>query len=257
MQFLKMHGIGNDFVIIDQRAGREAIAPAQIKLICDRRRGVGADQLIVMEPSDHADLFMRIYNPNASEAEACGNATRCVAHFYMSEQKTDSCVIETVVGQLPARMVAADQIEVDMGAPISIQDTNLGPGMAYEPLLVNMGNPHCVFFVDDAEEIAIEHLGPSVEHHEIFDHGANVEFANIQTDGSIRVRVWERGAGVTEACGSGACAVFAAAISRGFVKDKATIQMDGGLLSMVQREVDGHILMTGPVSYVFKGQFSA
>ncbi|MCB1531491.1 MAG: diaminopimelate epimerase [Alphaproteobacteria bacterium] len=257
MEFKKMHGRGNDFVILDQRDGREALAPAQIQHICDRHFGVGCDQLIVMEPSEQADLFMRIYNPDASEAEACGNATRCVAHIYMSEQGREDCTIETLTGVLPARLVGENLVEVDMGAPISIQDTDLGPAMAYEPLLVNMGNPHCVFFVNDAEEIAIEHLGPTVENDEIFPGGTNVEFAHLQADGSIRVRVWERGAGVTLACGSGACAVFAAAISRGLVQDAADIQMDGGTLSMQFRAEDEHILMTGPVAYVFDGQLKS
>lgn len=271
MKFLKMHGLGNDFVILDHRrgedgrspdreaskSGRETLKPAQIKLMAHRRRGIGCDQVIVMEPSETADLFMRIYNPDASEAEACGNATRCVAHLYMSEQGVRECTVETVAGLLPCRMVEDDLVEVDMGSPISIQDTELGPAAGYEPTLVNMGNPHCVFFVNDAEEVAIEHMGPAVENDEMFPGGTNVEFANLQTDGSIRVRVWERGAGVTDACGSGACAVFAAAISQGLVKDNAEIQMDGGRLSMQWRADDEHILMTGPVAYVYEGEFKA
>lgn len=253
MKFLKMHGLGNDFVILDQRNGREEIAPARIQQICDRRIGVGCDQLIVMEPSETADLFMRIYNADGSEAESCGNATRCVAHFYMSEQGAQECVIETLRGLLPCRLVGDHMVEADMGAPVSIQDTDLKPTVVYEPVIVNVGNPHCVFFVNNAEEIALEHLGPTIEQHEFFPNGTNVEFVHLQEDGSLRTRVWERGAGVTQACGSGACAVAAAAIHRGLVGHEVDIEMDGGRLGLQQRTEDEHLLMTGPVAYVFDG----
>lgn len=253
MNFKKMHGLGNDFVILDQRAGRALFDPEQIQMICDRRHGVGCDQLIVMEPSETADFFMRIYNPDASEAEACGNATRCVAHLYMSEQGAQECSIETVAGILPCRMVD-DLVEVDMGQPKSVEDVDLSIREEGEPVSVNMGNPHCVFFVDDAESVDLENLGPVIEHHSLFPDRTNVEFATVMPDGQIRLRVWERGAGVTLACGSGACATAVAAIHRGLTDRKVDIIMDGGHLILEHRESDGHVLMTGPVAYVFEGE---
>lgn len=253
MNFIKMHGLGNDFVIVDQRGGLDALTLSRIQEITNRNTGVGCDQFIVMEPSESADLFMRIYNPDGSQAEACGNATRCVAHIYMSEQGVQTCVIETLRGLLECRMVG-ELVEVDMGAPMSIQTLPVNLIDAYEPILVNMGNPHCVMFVDNAEEVALEYLGPSLEKHEFFPEGTNVEFAHLQADGSLRVRVWERGAGITLACGSGACAVAVAAIQAGITPRSVDIEMDGGRLSIAQREDDGHVLMTGPVAYVFEGQ---
>lgn len=270
MKFIKMHGLGNDFVILDQRrgedgrspdresfkSGREEITPAQASLFTDRHKGVGCDQLIVMEPSDNADLYMRIYNSDGSQAEACGNATRCVAHLYMQGQGVQECTIETVAGLLPSRMVD-DLVEVDMGEPISVEDLDLSVADANDPVAVNMGNPHCVFFVDNAEDVNIESFGPSVENHTTFPDRTNVEFVSVKDDGSLRLRVWERGAGVTLACGSGACATAVAAVHRGVSGRNVDIEMDGGVLTLEYRESDNHVLMTGPVAYVFEGELKA
>lgn len=261
MKFKKMHGLGNDFVILDHRERREVLPPVLIQAICDRHRGIGCDQLIVMEHKDKGpadgDVFMRIYNPDGSEAEACGNATRCVAHILMEETGEKTAIVETVLGPMECRMTGELEVEVDMGSPISIQDLEPNLVDVYEPILVNMGNPHCIIFVNDAREVPIEYLGPSIEKHDIFPDRTNVEFAHLQEDGSLRVRVWERGAGVTLACGSGACATAVAAAYRELTGRNVDVEMDGGRLKIEWREEDDHVLMTGPVTYVFEGEFKS
>ncbi|MBK6895163.1 MAG: diaminopimelate epimerase [Alphaproteobacteria bacterium] len=267
MNFLKMHGLGNDFVILDQRAGLQPLSREAAARISDRHFGVGCDQLIILEPSEKADLFMRIYNPDGSEAESCGNATRCVADLVMKQQGNGACLIETKGGILDCRRAAGMQVSVDMGPPrLGWQDIPLseekdtlhlgiGQGPAHDPVGVNMGNPHCVFFVQGIEEIPIEALGPVFERHKLFPQRANISFAEVTGGASIRMRVWERGAGVTLACGSASCATIVAAVRRGLITGRsADIQMDGGALRLEWREGDGHVLMVGPVSYVFEGR---
>ena len=253
MNFVKMHGLGNDFVILDHRSGGVMLDSVRIQQICDRHFGIGCDQLIILEPSRAAGVFMRIYNPDGSEAETCGNATRCVADLCMAEGWEASCTIETRGGILKCRKLPDDLIEVDMGAPVHVADMAFTAGGLKNPVSVNMGNPHCVFFVDNAEDIPLESLGPTIENDKAFPNKTNVEFAHITKGGQIRVRVWERGAGVTLACGSGACAVMVAAAHKGLTGRKAEIAMDGGVLTLEWRKTDGHVLMTGPVAYVFEG----
>ncbi len=266
MNFIKMHGLGNDFVILDQRSRAETLSPERIRHIADRRLGVGCDQVIVLEPTNEADLFMRIFNPDASEAENCGNATRCVAHLYMKEKAVQSCIIETKAGFLKCRMLQnGTMVEVDMGAPqldwadiplAREKDTlnlGIGQGAARDPVAVGMGNPHCVFFVDNVEDFDVERLGPVFEHHELYPNRTNVEFAEVLGNNRVRVRVWERGAGITPACGSGACAAAVASVRRGLTANKVEIIMDGGSLFLEWRQSDGHVLMTGSVAYVFDG----
>lgn len=272
LNFRKMHGLGNDFVIIDNRLGDRPLTPEQIRLISDRRFGAGCDQLMLLEAakSAGADCFMRIYNPDASEAGACGNGTRCVAAMLMGESGRDHCTIETVSGLLACRMVEDGMVEVDMGVPrLNWQDIplseerdtlHLGIGdgdTLSDPVAVGMGNPHCVFFVRDAEKFPVESLGPSVERHALFPERTNVEFAQILSTSKIRMRVWERGTGVTQACGSGACATMVAAVRRGLTGRKAEIVLDGGSLFLEWREGDDHVLMTGPAAYVYDGCFAA
>lgn len=269
IEFTKMNGLGNDFVIIDQRGGREALSEALIRHIADRGEGVGCDQLIIMEPSDKADLFMRIYNPDASEAGACGNATRCVADIFMREQGRDRCTVETISGLLPCER-AGDLIRVDMGAPLKI-DADLPSPLASlrfasplpltgggikggGPVAVNMGNPHCVFFVEDVDAVPLSEIGPEIEHHEYFPDKTNVEFVQVLSPEKLRMRVWERGAGVTQACGSGACAALVAAVTRDLSDRKAEIILGGGSLFVEWRESDAHVLMTGPVAFEFEGE---
>lgn len=268
--FIKMHGLGNDFVVIDATGGG-AVTPAQARKIADRRRGVGCDQVLVMEKPKNpgAHVFMRIYNPDGSEAQACGNGSRCVASLYMAQNNLKECVLETVAGLLPSRIVGNGLIEVDMGAPRTKWDEiplsqacdtlNLGIIHSREtmtdPVAVNVGNPHTIFFVDDVMKVELEKLGPEVENHVLFPERTNVEFAQVLSSEKVRVRVWERGTGVTQACGSGACATIVAAARRGLTGREAEIILDGGSLFMKWRAEDSHILMTGPATRVYEGVF--
>ena len=248
LQFRKMHGLGNDFVVVDNRDGSHAFSAEQIRLISHRHFGVGCDQFIVLEHSAKADVFMRIYNPDASEAGACGNATRCIAHLL----ERSECTIETISGILSCERQPDGQITVDMGAPRSIIDIMVDGRAA---IAVDMGNPHCIFFVDDISAVRVEAAGHLVESHPQFPNRTNVEFAQVLAPDKIRMRVWERGAGVTLACGSGACATIAAIASKGLSNRKAEVVLDGGSLFLDWRESDDHMLMTGPVSSVFSGNF--
>lgn len=264
--FIKMHGLGNDFVIVDARTSPVEINEALAQAIANRRTGVGCDQLIVLESSDKADVFMRIWNPDGSEAGACGNATRCVGALLIAGARRNEVSIETVSGLLLAASAPDGYITVDMGEPRLLWDQiplaremdtvkldyAAAPGIA-TPAAVSMGNPHVVFFVDDAESVKVEALGPAIEHDPLFPQRTNVSFVSKQNDGSLRVVVWERGAGRTLACGTAACATVVAATRRGLVDRKAVIWMDGGRLDMEWRESDGHVIMTGPVAVAFSG----
>lgn len=264
IEFSKMHGLGNDFVMCDLP---ENFTADMARQIADRRLGVGCDQILMREPAKHkdADLFMRIYNHDGSEAQACGNGTRCMAHDFMKRHSRDECVIETVAGLLRCKMAHDDMVTVDMGEPkLEWQDIPLAEetdtlylGVTHSnlnnPVAVNVGNPHTVFFVDRVDQVDIADLGAQVERHVLFPERTNVEFAQIMADDKIRVRVWERGTGVTQACGSGACATMVAAVRRGLTGRAAEIVLDGGSLFLEWRADDKHILMTGPVAYVFSG----
>lgn len=257
--FIKMHGLGNDFAIFDARATPMVFAPGRVRLLADRRRGIGCDQLIVLEPSARADLFMRIYNPDGSESGACGNATRCVASLMGG-----SGWIETRAGVLRADAVG-DAIRIDMGAPhfewadiplAYAMDTTCMPvgwGELEKPVAVSMGNPHVVFFVADADAVALEALGPEIENDPVFPQRVNVNVATIQSRDRIFLRVWERGAGLTLACGSGACATYAAARRRGLVDERAAVMLPGGELVIGETSA-GTITMTGPVVTAFTGE---
>lgn len=265
--FIKMHGLGNDFVILDSRKNGFQPTPEQIKRIADRNRGVGCDQLIVLKnTAKAADLYMGIYNADGSEAAACGNATRCVAELEMTARGVNTLNIESPYDILQASRSGA-LITVDMGAallewnaiPLSkhVDTLNVDVGIAALPpaVAVNMGNPHAVFFVKDVEKTDITTLGRQVETHSLFPARTNVEFIEVKDRTHMRMRVWERGAGITQACGSGACAAMVAAVRRGLTERKADIQLDGGVLSMEWLE-NGHVLMTGPVATSFTGELS-
>ncbi|MCP5366188.1 MAG: diaminopimelate epimerase [Hyphomicrobiales bacterium] len=263
--FRKMHGLGNDFVVLDARAAPLPLSAAQAAAIADRRTGVGCDQLIVLEPprDSLADVFMRIRNTDGSEAEACGNATRCVASLLMAETGHGHAVVQTVAGLLDAE-AHGEQVTVDMGParldwrdiPVSdaIDTLHLGieAGPLKDPVGVNMGNPHAVFMVDDAAAVALEVYGPQVERHPLFPEFTNVEAVQVLAPDRIRMRVWERGVGVTRACGSGACAALVATARRGLTGRRATVVLDGGPL-VIEWLPDGHVTMTGPVSTSFTG----
>jgi len=272
--FLKMNGLGNDFVVVG--AGGRGDAPAftpdaaTARAIADRADGVGCDQLIGLEPSRLGHAFMRIWNADGGEVEACGNAARCVGWLLMEASGGDEARIETRAGLLHARRAGPQAITVDMGAPrldwrdiplaeeMDTRGIELQVGPADAPILhtpgcVSMGNPHVVFFVPDAEAAPVSEVGPLIEHHLLFPEGVNVGFAHVQARDRIRLRVWERGAGLTRACGTGACAALVAAHRRGLVDRQATLVLDGGELSVEWRESDDHVLMTGPVAVEFAG----
>jgi diaminopimelate epimerase len=265
LDFHKMHGLGNDFVIVDQRSGKLSLSAEQIRQIADRRSGVGFDQLLLLEPSQRADLFMRVYNPDGSEAGACGNGTRCVARLMMEEQGTSRVRIETTAGVLEA-FPGLRGYTVKMGRPklgwdeiplARAMDTlylDIEAGPLSRPTAVCMGNPHAVFFVDDAEAIDLESLGPSLERHPLFPERANIGVAQVLDRGTIRLRVFERGAGITRACGSGACAALVAAVRRDLCAQTASVRVDGGRLRVTWGD-DGQVVMTGPATHSFKGRF--
>jgi diaminopimelate epimerase len=266
ISFTKMHGLGNDFVVLDLRDGVPAPDADAARTIADRRRGIGCDQLILIEPADMAgaDARLRFLNADGSEAGACGNGTRCVASRLLKETGADRLVLQTLAGRLEAVPAGGGLYTVDMGAPnldwpaipLAEQSDTLHLPIALGPLedpaAVNMGNPHCVFFVDDAEDIELATFGPQIEHHPLFPERTNVEVATVVDRGRIRLRVWERGAGITLACGSGACATAVAAARRGLTDRRVELMMDGGSLSAEWRD-DDHVLLTGPVATSFTG----
>lgn len=264
--FTKMHGLGNDFVVLDLRDGATAPDADTARAIADRRRGVGCDQLILIEPPHAAGATarLRFLNADGSESGACGNGTRCVAAMLMHEGKATGLALETLGGILRATAAEGGLVTVDMGPaqldwrdiPLAratdTQRLDIALGPLEGPVAVGMGNPHCVFFVDDAEDIELAALGPQIEHHPLFPERTNVEVATVVDRGRIRLRVWERGAGITLACGTGACATLVAAARRGLTDRRAELLMDGGALSAEWRE-DGHVLLTGPVATSFTG----
>ncbi|MDP6787200.1 MAG: diaminopimelate epimerase [Rhodospirillales bacterium] len=266
LAFMKMHGLGNDFVVVDARRQALDLSDDQVRAIADRRTGVGFDQMIVLEPakSERADVFMRIRNADGGEVEACGNGARCVAITIMKEKGETHTVIESVAGLLDAKAVNGGLVAVDMGpANLEWQDIPLAReidtlhlgitlGPLRDPVAVNVGNPHAVFFVDDAEAVPLETVGPEAEHHDLYPERTNVEAAQVLSRNEIRVRVWERGVGITQACGTGACATLVAACRRGLTERAAQVHLDGGTLGIEWQE-DNHVLMTGPVATSFHG----
>jgi len=268
--FIKMHGLGNDFVIVDARDQAFVLDQDSARRITDRREGVGCDQLIVMEPpeSPSADIFMRIRNADGGEVEACGNAARCVAALLMAEKEGGPVVIETLAGLLPSQAASSDGlVTVDMGPvaddweaiPLAEpQDTlhlTLNMDGLCDPVAVNVGNPHAVFFVEDCEAVALAELGPRLEHHPLFTERANISVATLSGPDRLRLRVWERGVGITRACGTGACAAAVAAARRGLTGRRVEVTLDGGTLTIEWRD-DNHVVMSGPVATAFTGELA-
>ena len=270
--FLKMHGLGNDFVIVDDRAGKLDLPAERVRTIAHRQLGVGCDQLIVLEkPSERdADVFMRIYNPDGSEAGACGNATRCVASLVMDERRSDNVTVQTISGLLESQKVGVGGnglpvIAVDMGParldwreiPVAKAcDTNhmpVGVGALQDPVGTNMGNPHATFFVADALDPALDPLAKEMERHPFFPARVNVGLAQVTGENRLRLRVYERGTGFTLACGSGACAAGVAASRRGLTGRKVDVVVQHGTLT-VEWMPDGHVTMTGGVSLAYRGE---
>ena len=265
LSFTKMHGLGNDFVVVDGRKGRLSLDDEDVRKIADRRIGVGCDQLLILEkPKAKGDVFLRIKNADGTEAEACGNGTRCIAQLVMRESGKREITVETVAGPVAAHQAGGQRVGVDMGTPrlgwkdipLARDCDTLNVPLSLGPLVVpgctSMGNPHATFFVEDAEAIELAALGPRLDQDPLFPERANIGVVQVLSPERLRFRVWERGAGITRACGTGACAALVAAARRGLAKRQAEIVLDGGSLEIEWRE-DGHVLMTGPVATSFSG----
>jgi diaminopimelate epimerase len=268
--FLKMNGLGNDFVVVEARTAPFEPTAGEARAIADRRSGVGCDQIIALAPSPTTEAFVRFWNADGDEVGACGNGTRCAAWLLMEASGRDEAIFETPAGTLSGRRAGEKVVTVDMGEPgldwrdiplvepmdtrgIELQVGPIDDPVLHTPGCVSMGNPHVVFFVADAGAAPVREVGPMIEHHLLFPERTNVGFAQIVSRDHIRLRVWERGVGETQACGTGACAALVAAYRRGLVDRKATVEALGGELTIEWREADGHVLMTGPVAVEFIG----
>jgi diaminopimelate epimerase len=271
--FLKMNGLGNAFVVVEARDRAFQPTEDQVRAWADRARGgPGFDQLIAIEPSERADAFMRVWNADGGQVETCGNALRCVGWLLMEASGRERVTIDTAAGPVEATRAGDRRVAVDMGEPrlrwdqvplaeemdtrnIELQVGPIDNPHLHTPGAVSMGNPHVVFFVKDAETAPVREAGSLIEHHPLFPEGVNVGFAQAKGRDRIRLRVWERGAGLTQACGTGACAALVASARRGLVDRKATMELDGGELEVEWRD-DNRVIMTGPVELEGSGTLS-
>ncbi len=271
--FRKMNGLGNDFAVLDARVSGLRLDAGAARRLANREHGVGCDQVIVIERSDGADAFMRILNADGSEVDACGNATRCVAALLAQEAGRPEVTILTGAGLLRATIGENGMVTVDMGSPrlrwdeipmarpfddtasLDVSFDASQSGLLVAPGVVNVGNPHCIFVVDDADAYDLAEIGPRIEHDQLFPERVNVSLAEILSPEMLRLRVWERGAGLTKACGTAACAAAVAAARKGLTGRRVTVELPGGNLLIEWRETDGHILMTGPWSLDYEGIF--
>jgi diaminopimelate epimerase len=269
--FRKMNGLGNDFVVLDARAYPLVISDIAAKAIADRKTGIGCDQLIVLEKSSGYDVRMRIWNAEGGEVQSCGNASRCIADLLFDENDTNTATISTKGGILIASKAGDKMVTIDQGMPkfgwkdiplsepfadtrhIEMQYGPIDQPLIHSPSVVNVGNPHCIFWVDDLDVVDLGRAGPMLENHPLFPERANISFAKVVARDHIILRVWERGAGLTKACGTAACATMAAGHRIKIIDAKCRITLPGGDLFMSVRESDGHVLMTGPVAYEFDG----
>lgn len=266
-----MNGLGNKFIILQNPHGRLELSPETICGI-NAQKDKEFDQLLSIEPSNIADLYMGIWNNDGSEVAACGNGTRAVAWAYLKATNKNDVKIETKAGILSAKLFGENMVAVDMGKPrldwreiplseemqtirMELQVGPIDEPILWGPSAVSMGNPHCIFFVDDVESLAIDKIGPMIEFHPLFPEQTNVEFVQILNRKNIRMRVWERGVGITRACGTGACASLVAAVRRKLSDRSANIILDGGTLQIEWRD-DDHVIMTGPVELEGAGDVS-
>ncbi|MBD2435996.1 diaminopimelate epimerase [Nostoc sp. FACHB-110] len=276
IEFTKYHGLGNDFILVDNRASASPIlTPAQAVELCDRHFGIGADGVIFALPGKNGnDYTMRIFNSDGSEPEMCGNGIRCLAAFLAdlegASRTQDKYRIHTLAGTITPQLTPDGQVRVDMGVPRLLAGeipTTLGTGDAkvvnqplevagqtWEVTCVSMGNPHCVTFVEDVAAIPLETIGPKFEHHPVFPQRTNTEFIQVVSRDYLKMRVWERGAGITLACGTGACASLVAGVLTNRCDRAATIELPGGPLEIEWSEIDQRIYMTGPAERVFIGK---
>ena len=275
VQFLKMNGLGNDFIVIDARKTKPQLGGDAVRALADRTTGPGCDQFITLETSPNgADVFMRIHNADGGEVEACGNATRCVGRLLMAETGRASADVETVVGKLIAHDGGSvDQVTVDMGVPkfgwqdiplsepfedtraIELQIGPIDAPILHSPSVVNVGNPHAIFWVkNDVESYGLEVNGPLLENHMIFPERANISLAQVHNRGELTLKVWERGVGLTRACGTAACAAAVAAYRNRFTDRKVVVHLPGGDLTIEWRADDEHILMSGGTELEYAGE---
>jgi diaminopimelate epimerase len=274
ISFVKYHGLGNDFILVDNRQQPEPlITPEQAVAWCDRHFGIGADGVIFALPGqDGTDYTMRIFNSDGSEPEMCGNGIRCLARFIADLEGASAKEvyrIHTLAGVIIPKLEAG-QVTVDMGQPrllaaeipttlaAAAQQVVNQPieaaGASWQVTCVSMGNPHCITFVPSVAEIPLEAIGPQFEHHPAFPQRTNTEFIEVVSRDYLKMRVWERGAGITLACGTGACAALAAAVLNGLCDRRATVELPGGCLEIEWSEVDQRLYMTGPAQQVFRGE---
>lgn len=276
ISFSKYQGLGNDFILIDNRSSdTPIIEPEEAIIWCDRHFGIGADGVIFVLPGQNGcDYSMRIFNSDGSEPEMCGNGIRCMAKFIADlEGKVDLAVtykIHTLAGTITPEVLDEGQVQVDMGEPhlaAAAIPTTLGmvddqvinqsievDGKSWTVTCVSMGNPHCITFVDDANAISLATLGPKFEHHPVFPQRTNTEFVQVIRPDYLRMRVWERGAGITLACGTGACATVVAGVLTGKSDQRCTVELPGGYLHIEWSQADNRVYMTGPAELVFKGE---
>ena len=265
--FIKMHGLGNDFVVLDSTKNQYNINKTSIQLIANRRFGVGCDQVIEMRHSDKEDIYMKIYNADGTEAAACGNAARCIAGLLFASSPKKEVSIETVAGVLKAKSEENGLIKVDMGKPkffwkdiplsMNISEINFEELTLKNGLAINIGNPHIVFFVKDLDAVDINRIGPLIENNSLFPEKVNVEICQLENRKKIKVLVWERGAGNTLSCGSGACAALVAAYKNSLCEPQAEIVLDGGSLNITWNiGSDEHVIMSGPIAVSFLGDLS-
>ena len=261
LPFMKMHGLGNDFVVIDRRSGGPEVTPVLARAIADRHRGVGFDQLVTIETSEDADADLIFFNADGSLSAACGNATRCIARHLMHETGQSALVLRTERGRLACEDAGNGTTRVNMLAPLlewnqiplAFEADTLHLPIEGDPVATGMGNPHCTFFVEDAEAVDLEARGAEMEHHPLYPERTNVQFVHVVGPDHLRMRVWERGVGVTLASGSSSCAVAVAAARRGLTGRSVVIDLDGGQIAVEWRD-DG-VWMTGPSAHVFDGTF--
>ena len=261
LPFMKMHGLGNDFVVLDARARDISLSDALVRNIADRHRGVGFDQLAVIRNGTE-DAHLEFYNADGSMSSACGNATRCIARYLMSQTGQSGVFLTTDHGTLAARDMGQGLTSVNMGLPsldwkdipLSCPVDTLSLPIEGNPVATNIGNPHCTFFVEDAEAVELEKKGALIEHHSLFPERTNVQFAAVMSKNHLRLRVWERGVGVTFASGSSSCATLVAAARRGLTGKSARIDLDGGTMQVAWRD-DG-VWLTGPTMHVYSGSFT-